>query len=212
VVGVVGDIHDESLEVPAEQFSYKPMLDSIGGGVRPMMMVVRTDGDPDLLIPGIREAVEELDPDLPITEIRSLDGILSDSLSRTSFTMTLLMLASAIALFLGAVGVYGVLSYVAAQRTPEMGVRLALGADGATVGRIILSQGMILAGVGVALGLGGAAALSGVLGSLLFGVSPLDPLTLVAVSLIFLGVAALASAVPAARAARIPPAIALRGE
>jgi len=212
VVGVVGDIHDEGLETPAEQFTYKPMLDSIGGGVRPMMMVVRTDLDPSLLASGIREAVADLDPDLPITEMRSLDGILSDSLSRTSFTMTLLMLASAIALFLGAVGVYGVLSYVATQRTPEMGVRMALGADGPAVGKIILSQGMILAGVGVALGLGGAAALSGVLGSLLFGVSPLDPMTLATVSVIFLGVAALASALPAARAARTHPAIALRGD
>jgi ABC-type antimicrobial peptide transport system permease subunit len=211
-VGVVGDVHDESLEVAAEQFSYKPMLDSIGGGVRPMMMVVRTDLDPNLLAAPIREAVAELDPDLPITEMRSLDGLLSDSLSRTSFTMTLLMLASAIALFLGAVGVYGVLSYVAAQRTPEMGVRLALGADGSTVGKIILAQGMVMAAIGVALGLGGAAALSGVLGSLLFGVSPLDPLTLATVSAIFLGVATLASALPAGRAARTHPAIALRGD
>ena len=212
VVGVVGDVHDESLEVDAEQFSYKPMLDSIGGGVRPMMMVVRTDLDPNLLVAPIREAVAELDPDLPITEMRSLDGILSNSLSRTSFTMTLLMLASVIALFLGAVGVYGVLSYVAAQRAPEMGVRLALGADGPKVGKIILTQGMVMAAVGVALGLGGAAALSGVLGSLLFGVSPMDAATLTTVSLIFLGVAALASALPAARASRTHPAIALRGD
>ena len=212
VVGVVGDLHDAGLETPAEQFTYKPMLDSIGGAVRPMMMVVRTDLEPDLLIPGIRAAVRELDPDLPITEMKSLGDILSDSLSRTSFTMTLLMLASLIALFLGAVGVYGVLSYVSAQRTPEMGVRLALGADGAAVGKIILFQGLVLAGVGVVLGLCGAAALSGILGSLLFGVSPLDPMTLATVSGIFLGVAAIASAVPAVRAARTPPAIALRGD
>ena len=212
VVGVVADVHDTGLETPAEQFAYKPMLDSIGGGVRPMMMVVRTDLDPNQLIPDIRAAVNELDPALPIIEMKSLDDIVSDSLSRTSFTMTLLMLASLIALFLGAVGVYGVLSYVAAQRTPEMGVRLALGADGPAVGKIILSQGLVLAGVGVAVGLGGAVALSGVLSSLLFAVSPLDPITLVTVSGIFLGVAGLASAVPAARAARTQPAIALRGD
>lgn len=212
VVGVVGDVHDAGLETEVEQFSYKPMLDSIQGGVRPMMMVVRTDLDPNLMIPGIRAAVEELDSQLPITEMRSLDGLLSNSLSRTSFTMTLLVLASFIALFLGAVGVYGVLSYVAVQRTPEMGVRMALGADGANVGKIVLSQGLVLAGLGVALGLGGAAALSGVLGSLLFGVSPLDPLTLATVSGLFLAVAALASAVPAVRAANTPAAIALRGD
>jgi len=212
VVGVVGDVHDAGLEIPVEQFTYKPMLDSIGGGVRPMMMVVRTDRDPAMLIPGIRAAVAELDPDLPITEMRSLEGLVSDSLSRTTFTMTMLLLASVIALFLAAVGVYGVLSYVATQRTPEMGVRLALGAAPPNVRRIILTQGMILGGVGVVLGLGGAVALSSVLRSLLFGVSPLDPLTLAVVAGIFLVVAAAASAVPAERAARTHPAIALRGE
>ena len=129
VVGVVGDVHDAGLEHPAEQFTYKPLLDSIGGGVRPMMLVVSTDRDPAMLIPGIRAAVAELDPDLPITEIRSLDGLVSDSLSRTTFTMTMLLLASFIALFLAAVGVYGVLSYVATQRTPEMGVRYSVGPE-----------------------------------------------------------------------------------
>jgi putative ABC transport system permease protein len=152
VVGVVGDVHDTGLEIPAEQFVYKPMLDSVGGGVRPMMMTVRTDGDPDALVPGIRAAVEGLDPDLPITELQSMEDILGDSLSRTSFTMSLLLLAAVVALFLGSVGIYGVLSYVASQRTAEMGVRLALGADAATVRRIILSQGMMLAVVGVAVG------------------------------------------------------------
>jgi putative ABC transport system permease protein len=156
--------------------------------------------------------VAELDPQLPITEMRSLDDLLSDSLSRTTFTMTMLLLASFIALFLGAVGVYGVLSYVATQRTPEMGVRLALGAGPAKVRKIILSQGMALGTFGVAVGLVGAASLSGVLRSLLFGVSPLDPLTLASVAVVFLLVAAAASAVPAERAARTHPAIALRGE
>lgn len=212
VVGVVGDVHDAGLELSAEQFVYKPMLDSVGGGVRPMMMTVRTDGDPQALIPGIRSAVEGLDPDLPITSLQSMEDIVGDSLSRTSFTMTLLGLAAAIALFLGSVGIYGVLSYVAGQRTAEMGVRLALGADAGTVRRIILRQGMLLAAIGVALGLVGAVALGGVLNSLLFGVSPVDPVTLVAVSVVFLAVAAVASAVPAERAARTPPAVALRAD
>ncbi len=212
VVGVVGDVHDAGLETPAERFTYKPMLDSVAGGVRPMMMVVRTDQDPAMLIPGIRAAVTELDPDLPITAMRSLDDILADSLSRTTFTMTLLGLAAAIALFLGAVGVYGVLSYVATQRTAEMGVRLALGAEPSNIRGMILGQGILLGGVGIAIGLAGAAALSGVLGSLLYGVSPLDPLTLTIVAAVFLAVAALASAVPAERAARTHPAVALRGD
>ena len=126
--------------------------------------------------------------------------------------MSLLALAAGIALFLSAVGIYGVLSYVATQRTAEMGVRLALGADAATVRKIIMSQGMLLAGLGVAAGLVGSVALGGVLSSLLFGVSPLDPLTLTGVAVIFLAVAAVASAIPAQRAARTPPAVALRAD
>jgi predicted permease len=212
VVGVVGDVHDTGLGVPAEQFVYKPMLDSIGGGVRPMMMTVRTDGDPDLLVPGVRGAVEALDPNLPITDLQSMEDILSDSLSRTSFTMSLLLLASLIALFLGSVGIYGVLSYVAAQRRAEMGVRLALGAGTASVRMIILSHGMRLAAVGIVLGLLGAIALGGLMSSLLFGVEPLDPVTLLTVSAVFLVVAAVASLVPAERAARTPPAVALRAD
>jgi len=212
VVGVVGDVHDAGLELDAEQFSYKPMLDSIGGGVRPMMMVVRTDADPEALVPEIRAVIEALDPDLPITQMRSLETILDESLSQTSFTMSMLLLASFVALFLGSVGIYGVLSYVASQRTAEMGVRLALGADGATVRKIILSQGMVLAVVGVVVGLAGAVALGGVMSSLLYGVSPADPLTLVGVSAVFLTVAAGASLIPAMRAARTPPAVALRAD
>jgi len=212
VVGVVGDVHDVGLEIAAEQFIYKPMLDSVGGGVRPMMMTVRTAGDVDALVSSIRAAVEQLDPDLPITELQSMEDILGDSLSRTSFTMTLLVLAAVVALFLGSVGIYGVLSYVATQRTSEIGVRLALGADAASVRKLILSHGMILTVSGVVLGLVGALALGRVLSSLLFGVSPADPLTLVAVSVLFLAVAAVSSLVPAQRAAKTPPAVALRAD
>ena len=139
-----------------------------------MMMVVRTEVDPSVLASGIRSAVEELDPVLPITDLQPMEALLQDSLSRTSFTMSLLVLAAVIALFLGSVGIYGVLSYVATQRTAEMGVRLALGADAGSVRKIILSQGMLLAGLGVVAGLAGAVAIGGVMTSLLFGVSPLD--------------------------------------
>ena len=109
-------------------------------------------------------------------------------------------------------GIYGVLSYVATQRTAEMGVRLALGADAGTIRKIILSQGMLLAMLGVAAGLAGAISLGGVMSSLLFEVSPADPATLVGVSVIFLAVAATASVIPARRAARTPPAVALRAD
>ncbi len=190
---------------------YKPILDA-GGEVYGMMMIVHTGGDPNLLVPNIRAAVEGLDPNIPVTDVQSMVDVLADSISRTSFTMTVLVLAAVIALFLGLVGIYGVLSYVATLRTAEMGVRLALGADPGTVRTIILTQGMVLALLGVVLGLGGAVALGDVLGSLLFGVSPLDPATLVSVSLFFLAAAAVSSLIPAMRAAKTSPAASLRAE
>jgi predicted permease len=212
VVGVVADVHDAGLELPVDPTIYKPMLDSVGGGVRAMVMTVKTEGDPEALVPGIRSAVEGLDPDLPITALEPMSRIVGDSLSRTSFTMTILALAALVALFLGSVGIYGVLSYVASQRTAEMGVRLALGANASKVRHMILGQGMALAGIGVALGLAGAVALGGVMGSLLYGIDALDPVTLAGVSVVFLLVAAVASFLPAERAARTPPAVALRSD
>lgn len=211
-VGVVGDVHDGGLSVPAEQFVYKPMLDSAGGAVRAMRMVVRTAGDPAALAPEVRKVVDAIDPDLPITELRSMDDIVADSLNRTTFTMSLLVLSALVALFLGSVGIYGVLSYVATQRTAEMGLRLALGADPGTVRAIILRQGMLLAATGVVIGVLGAAALGRVLDTLLFDVQADDPFTLVGGSVVFLAVALAASLLPAQRAARTPPAVALRAD
>jgi ABC-type antimicrobial peptide transport system permease subunit len=156
--------------------------------------------------------VEALDSDLPITQVRSMEEVVADSLSRTSFTMTLLLLSALVALFLGSVGIYGVLSYIAAQRTAEMGVRLALGADAAVVRRLILRQGMTLAALGVLLGLVGALALGRVIESMLFDVQAADPLTLVGASAVFLAVALAASLLPAERAARTLPSVALRAD
>lgn len=186
------------------------MLDSIGGGVLSMTVAVRTDLDPISMVPTIRRVVESMDPDLPITDIQSMTSVVGDSLSRTSFTMALLGLAAAIALFLGTVGIYGVISYGVSQRAGEIGVRQALGADSGAVRKLVLRDGMLLAGAGIVLGLVAAVMLGRVISSLLYGVSPYDVVTLIGGSVVFLGVAALASAIPAARAARIPPAVALR--
>ena len=131
-------------------------------------------------------------------------------MSRTSFAMSVLVIAALIALFLGAVGIYGVLSYVVSLRIPEIGTRLALGASPGAVRRMVLSQGMRLAGAGALMGLVAAIAVGRVMVALLYGVSPFDPVTLVATSAIFLSVAVLASLVPAARAARTAPVDALR--
>jgi putative ABC transport system permease protein len=208
-VGVVGDVQAQGLELPAEPVIYKPMLDSVGGGVAQMSMVVRTDRDPLDLAPQIRGLIESIDPDLPISDMRTMTDLVSDSMSRTSFTMMLLLLAAGIALLLGAVGVYGVIAYVSSQRTAEIGVRMALGSDAGGVRRMILLQGLRIALAGVALGLAAAIGMSGLFASLVYGVSPMDPVTLVVGSALFLTVAALAALVPAQRAARTPPAVAL---
>jgi len=212
VVGVVGDVPSLTIDQPATETVYKPMLDSIGGGVVAMSVVVRSESDPAALVPAIRGLIGELDPDLPMTNVQMLDDVVADSMSRTSFTMTLLVIAAIVALFLGAVGVYGVTSYTVSERTGEIGVRQALGADGGTVRGMVLGEGMRLALIGVVIGLAGALALGRVVASLLFGVSPYDAVTLAAGSVIFLVVAALATVIPARRASAIPPAVALRAQ
>jgi ABC-type antimicrobial peptide transport system permease subunit len=206
----VEDVHDDRLDVAADQFLYLPMLDPAGGGVRAMTMAVRTASAPLGMVSTIRRAIAELDGDLPMAKVQSMERVLGDSMSRTSFTMSVLLIAALIALFLGAVGIYGVLSYVVSQRTPEIGVRLALGASPAAVRRMVLSHGMRLAGIGVLIGLIAAVVLGRVMLGLLYGVSPADPVTLVAASAIFLAVAGLASLLPAIRAAGTDPVDALR--
>ncbi|HAW90901.1 MAG TPA: hypothetical protein DCX61_09580, partial [Gemmatimonadetes bacterium] len=209
-VGVVRDVNAVGLDTEAEPYIYKPLLDSVGGGVAAMAMAVRANADPLSLVPAIRSLIASMDAELPISEIRLMEGIVSDSLSRTSFTMTLLLLAAAIALFLGSVGIYGVISYIVAQRTDEIGVRLALGAGAPEVRWMILMQGMRLAAVGVVVGLLAAVAMGRLMTSLLYGISPFDVTTFVIGAVIFLVVATLAGIIPAVRASRIPPAVALQ--
>jgi putative ABC transport system permease protein len=140
-----------------------------------------------------------------------MDQLLATSLARRSFTMILLATAAGLALLLSAVGIYGVISYVVAQRRGEIGIRMALGARAAEVRRLVVRQSLALAGVGVAIGLAIALATTRVLGSLLFGVSPTDPLVLVAATLVLVLIAALASYAPARRASRVDPAEVMRG-
>jgi predicted permease len=210
VVGVVGDVRDTSLDVPAGQFLYLPIVNAAGGGVQAMTMTVRTAVEPLSLVSTIRSAIAEVDRDLPMANVQSMEQVLGDSMSRTSFTMSVLVIAALVALFLGAVGIYGVLSYVVSLRTPEIGTRLALGASPGAVLRMVLSQGMRLAGAGALMGLVAALALGRVIVALLYDVSPFDLVTLVATSAVFLAVAVLASLLPAARAARTAPVNALR--
>jgi ABC-type antimicrobial peptide transport system permease subunit len=191
---------------------YLPMLDAQGGDVDQMTLTVRAAVEPLTLVSAIRSAIAELDPDLPMSDVRSMQRVLGESVSRTSFTASVLTIAALVALFLGAVGIYAVLSYIVSQRTPEIGIRSALGATPGNVRRMILSQGLWLSGVGVLLGLVAAVALGGMLASQLYGVSPVDPVTIAAAVAIFVAVAMLACLLPAARASRTAPLDALRAD
>ena len=215
VVGVVEDVRDENLIDEARALVYYPMVAPGGGsvgGVRSMTYVLRTAGDPANLAGPARAAVWELDPDLPITAIRELSAVVSEAEARMSFTVVALAVAAGVALVLGAVGLYGILSYVVTQRTREIGVRLALGAQAQGVRTMVMRQGLVVSGVGILAGLLGALALTRVLESLLYGTSPTDPLTFVATTGLLLGVGLLASYLPARRASTVDPIEALRAD
>lgn len=212
IVGVVGDVHQVGLNEPAEATIYLPMVDSVGGGVRPMAVVVRTSVAPQTMIATVRSQIREMDPNLPVTDLRTMDAIVDRSMNRTSFATLLLVIAAAIGLFLGAVGIYGVISYTVTQRTIELGIRQALGADGGRIRGMVLRQGVSLALIGMAVGLVGAVAMGKVMTSLLYGVSEFDLVTFASGCAVFLLVAVLACLVPAQRAANIGPSEALRAE
>ena len=204
VVGVVGDVRDQRLEEPATPRIYLPPARGA------MTMTVRTTVDPLSVVNAARAAIAELDGDLPMGKVQALERVVGDSMSRTSFTASVLLIAALVALFLGSVGIYAVLSYVVSQRTTEIGIRTALGATPEIVRRMVLSQGLRVAAVGVLIGLAGALALGQVMAAQLYGVSPVDPVTLVAAAAIFSAVTVLASLLPAARAAATAPVDALR--
>jgi predicted permease len=212
VIGVVGDVHHSGLDVPVDQFAYLPLLDAEGNrnAARAMTVTVRATVDPLSLVRVIRSAIAEVDPDLPMANVQSMREVLGDSMSRTTFTASMLTLAAVVALFLGSVGIYAVLSYVVSQRTAEIGIRSALGATPGNLRRMILSQGMWLAGIGVLLGLAAAVALARLLAAQLYGVEPFDPVTIAAAAAIFVAVALVACLLPAARAASTAPLDALR--
>jgi ABC-type antimicrobial peptide transport system permease subunit len=179
---------------------------------RAMEIVVRTTGDPLALVSLVRREAEALNARIPVSNPRPFSDVFAQATARVSFTMSLLGVASAIALLLGLVGIYGVISYVVGQRTREIGVRLALGATAPSVRQMVVRQGLVLAGIGVAIGLAASAALSSVMATLLYGVRAIDPVTYAAVSVVLVTVSIAATWIPATRAAAVDPARALRAD
>ncbi len=211
IVGVVGDIRTFGLRDDIRPVAYLlPTVPMRTVSLDVMQMVIRTAGAPASLASALRPAVDRVDASVPLIRIRTMDEIIESSFAQLSFTMTLMVIAAGLALVLGLVGLYGVISYVVSQRTAEIGVRLALGARPGQVRAMVLRQGLGVALVGVAVGLVGAIAAVRLLSSLLFGVSGRDPVTFAAVTAILIAVSAVASYLPARRAANIDPLEAVR--
>jgi ABC-type antimicrobial peptide transport system permease subunit len=178
-----------------------------------MTLIARVDGGgPATLIGPMRRILTDLDPSIPLGNVSTMEAVVGRSLGRRSFAMVLLGIAAGMALLLSIVGLYGVIAYLVGQRTREIGIRMALGAPAEHVAASIVRDAVALAGVGCAVGLAGAIAVTGTLESLLFEVSPTDPWTLAGVTAVLLGVAGMASLLPARRAARVDPMQALRYE
>jgi predicted permease len=218
IVGVVSDVRDDGVDQKPVAVMHWPMSvtdfwEEIGFAQRNLAYAVRSArlNDPRLL-EEIRDAVWSRNPNVPIANVRTLQEILDDSMSRTSFTLVLLVIASAVALLIGAVGLYGVISYGVTQRTREIGVRMALGAKASDVSGMFLRHAALLSGIGIAVGLAGAFALTRLMSSLLYDVSPVDPATYALVSVVLVLVALLSSYIPARRASITDPTKALHWE
>jgi predicted lysophospholipase L1 biosynthesis ABC-type transport system permease subunit len=215
VVGVADNVRYDDVADEPLALAYFPVLE--GAPEEPyaslsMDVVVRAAGDPLAAVAGAREVLRAIDPRLPMINPRTVEAVVRDSMASTSFTVLLLGIAAGIALLLGTVGIYGVISYIVSRRTQEIGVRMALGAPSDVVLRSVVGQGMTLTAVGVGIGLVGAWALSRALASLLYGVSATDPMTFAGTALLLGVVALMATWIPARRAARVDPVEALRSE
>src|SRR5579872_3736973 len=216
IVGVVGSVRDAGLDQPRAETVYMPLLTLDAAGTawapRDVAFVVRASGDESELIAPIRRIVAGVAPALPIYAVTPMRALVTRAEARTTFTLTILGIAALIAMCIGAVGIYGVIAYLVSLRTREIGVRMALGAQPAQVRRMIARHAIVDAAIGIVVGLVGAVLLTRVLGSVLFGVSPTDPLALGGAAAVLAATAIAAGWIPARRAAALQPSIALRVE
>jgi predicted permease len=215
IVAVVGDVHHNGMTTPVKRAWFVPHNQwtlSYDNPRRAMTLVLRSAGDPLQLVQPVAQIVHRLNPDLALSQISTLDAVLASATREQRFTMAVMTGFAFLALVLAAVGIYGVVSYSVSRRTREIGIRLALGADVARVRALVLFQGMAPVIAGLAAGLIAAMLLTRYLGSLLYGVAPLDPVTFTTIPLIMLAVAACSVLIPAARASHVEPVEALRSE
>jgi predicted permease len=219
IVGVVGDVYDDGAQKKPPAFAYWPaLMDSFYGPqgrvvTRGGVIVIRSQrAATESFLNEARQAIWSVNSNLPIFLVRTVQDLYDQSMARTSFTLVMLAIAGVMALVLGIVGIYGVIAYSVSQRTREIGIRMALGAQPAGLKQMFVHHGLLLAGIGAVIGLGAAAGLTRLMSSLLFGVQALDPLTYAGVAGMLIAAAALASYVPARRATRIDPLEALRAE
>jgi putative ABC transport system permease protein len=209
VVGVVADVKHRTLQAPPQPEIYFPQSQM---PMSAMTLVVRTAGDPRALQPAVRSVVQSLDRNAPVYSVRTVEELLDRSVATPRFNTLLLALFAAVALILTTVGLYGVISCSVAESTPQIGLRVALGAQRRDVLKLILGQGVMLTMAGVVIGLGAAYGLTRLMSSLLFGVNATDPGTFVGVAVLLVIVATLACYLPARRAMNVDPMVALRHE
>jgi putative ABC transport system permease protein len=212
IVGVAGDVRVSALDASVSPMIYMSAFQVESGASRHAVFVVRTAGKPAELASSARRAIWSVDKELPVFGVTTMDDVLAGSVAQRRFSMSLLGAFAGLALLMAAIGLYGVLSYSVSQRMHEMGLRMALGARARDLMRLVVGQGIRVALAGVALGLIASFATTRLLAGMLFGVSPLDPLTFAAVALVLVAAAFLASFIPARRATRVDPMVALRYE
>jgi predicted permease len=218
IVGIVGNIRENGLQGGDQAVMYIPQaqvtdgLTKLANSLLPISWIIQTAGEPTSLSSAIQHEIQSVDNQLAASKIRSMDQVISESTARQNFNMLLLTIFAGLALLLAAIGIYGLMSYTVEQRTQELGIRMALGAGRGDMLKLVVRQGMLLAGVGLVIGLAASFGINRLLANLLFGVKATDPITYAAVTVILISVALLATYIPARRATKIDPVIALRYE
>jgi predicted permease len=218
IIGIVGDVRDQGLDNSPDPIMYIPVsqvtdaVTALNNRIIPITWVIRTSVEPYSLSKEIQDQLRMASGGLPVAHVRSMEQVRGESTSRTDFNMTLLAIFAGVALLLAAIGIYGLMAYSVRQRTQEIGVRMALGASAQDVRRMVVRQGIALALAGVLIGVAAAFGLTRLMASLLYGVTPRDPIAMTSVALLLVGVALAATYIPAQRASRVDPAVSLRYE